>query len=189
MSIPSHPGVFKLVMGVLYSDEDAFKKGQDACLRLFGPLDDRLGPMPFQWSDYYEKEMGPDIHRLFWSFQRPVQPDALPDIKLATNEIEDELARGGARVVNLDPGVVTPWNLVLATGKPRHQRVYQGNGIFGDLTLIFHTGAFHSLPWTYPDWGSEAVREFLGKARESMKQARKGESHGGQDANRTQPDG
>jgi hypothetical protein len=54
---------------------------------------------------------------------------------------------------------------VLATGKPRHQRVYLGRGIFGDLTLVYHSGGYQKLDWTYPDWGSDEVRGFLARQR------------------------
>jgi hypothetical protein len=63
--------------------------------------------------------------------------------------------------VNLDPGLLTPENFILATGKNFSHRVYLGNGVFADLTLVYRNGGFHPLPWTYPDYASEEVRSLL----------------------------
>jgi len=168
MSNPKHPGMATLVMGVLYADAAVGAAALDRCVAEMGPVDSRLGPVPFSWSSYYQDEMGPDLKREWLVFRRRVDPELLAELKLFTNAVESAFSESGRRMVNLDPGILTRWNLVLATGKPRHQRVYLRKGIFGDLTLVYHTGAYHGMPWTYPDWGSEQVRAFLGQARAQL---------------------
>ena len=44
-------------------------------------------------------------------------------------------------------------------------RIYIGQGIYADLTLIYQRGAFEKLPWTYPDYADEPVLAFLEKVR------------------------
>jgi len=117
--------------------------------------------------------MGDHITRWFYLFETPISPGQLPALKLFTNALEERFAVGGKRRVNLDPGILTLHNLVLATGKPRHQRIYLDKGIYGDLTMTYHTGSYQPLEWTYPDWGAGETRAFLGRARERLKAALK----------------
>jgi hypothetical protein len=63
--------------------------------------------------------------------------------------------------VNIDPGYLLPERLVLATGKNFTHRIYIGQGIYADLTLIFQKGAFRTLPWTYPDYADRCLIDFL----------------------------
>ena len=55
---------------------------------------------------------------------------------------------------------------VLATGKNYSHRIYIGDGIYADLTLIFQKGAYQSLPWTYPDYQDEGMKAFLALVRQ-----------------------
>ncbi|MBM4352274.1 MAG: DUF4416 family protein [Deltaproteobacteria bacterium] len=174
MSKPEIPPPVLLVLGVLHTDEAAAEAALAAFVERFGPVERMLGPLPFDCTDYYDAEMGTPITRRFLLFRDPVSADCLPEVKLFTNAIEERFASDGKRRVNQDPGLLTPVNLVLATGKPRHQRIYLGQGIYGDLTLVYHTGAYQPLPWTYRDWGSEEVRAFLTRARPRMTRALQG---------------
>jgi len=91
-----------------------------------------------------------------------IDPNDLVDLKIWTVELEarfsDDMAR---RQVNIDPGYISIERLVLATGKNNVHRIYLGRGVWADLTLIFQQGEFRPLPWTYPDYASEAVRTVM----------------------------
>jgi hypothetical protein len=97
-----------------------------------------------------------------------VDPSGLASIKLQTNEIESRLADGDRRLVNLDPGMLGAGRFCLATTKDRAHRIPLEGGIFAELTLIYEKGGFHPLPWTYPDWASEPVREMLARWRKRL---------------------
>jgi len=155
-------------MGFLNTDRAGFEEALELCRERFGPVKAGIGPFEWEFTTYYIPEMGEGIVRHFFVFERLVDPGDLPDIKLFTNEIEKRFSADGRRKVNIDPGLLTPWNLVLATAKPRHQRVYIGKGIYGDLTMVYHTGGYKVLEWTYPDWGSDQVRQFLADVRNGV---------------------
>jgi hypothetical protein len=89
----------------------------------------------------------------------------LPDIKLATNEIEDKSALNSLRQVNIDPGYISKAHLILATGKAYTHRPYLRDGIYADLTLVYQGKKFCSLPWTYPDYADEKQLLMLSKIR------------------------
>jgi hypothetical protein len=127
----------------------------------FGPIRTHTPRQLFQWTDYYNNEMGLPIWRSYIEFENLIDPSLLATIKLTTNEIEKRFSEEGRRRVNLDPGLLAPGRFVLATTKDRAHRLVLKDGIYAELTLIFEKKAFHALPWTYPDWASEPVRLLL----------------------------
>ncbi len=37
--------------------------------------------------------------------------------------------------------------------------------MFADLTLVFRNGEYRPLPWTYPDYASDEIRDLLREIR------------------------
>ena len=166
MSTPRPPAPARLIIGLLMRDERLFDQAAAELVERFGSPD-RVSPwLPFDFTDYYQEEMGNPLKRRLISFIRPVAQDALPDVKMATNEMEARFSVDGRRRVNIDPGYLTLERFILATGKNFTHRVYLSRGIYADLTLLFTGGRFVPLDWTYPDYASEPIRSFLGEARE-----------------------
>jgi hypothetical protein len=153
------PKPVKLVASLLGGDPVRI---EDARVRLetrYGPVDFASGALPFDQTDYYAEEFGVGLVRRIVAFGRLIAPDELPGIKIATNDLEAELAVGARRTVNIDPGYVTEAKLVLATTKDHPHRLYLGRGIYGEVTLQYVGGGFRSWPWTYPDYASPGYRE------------------------------
>ena len=135
-------------------------------------LEEKLGTvelssqvLDFNYTNYYEAEMGTGLKRVFLGFSDLVTPDRLVDIKLFTNNLERTLSEGGKRLVNLDPGYLTAAKVVLATTKDYAHRLYLGSGIYGEVTLVFRQKQFQPLAWTYPDYQTEAYHEFFRQLR------------------------
>jgi len=95
------------------------------------------------------------------------QPKA--KIKIITNNIEELFASNNKRQVNIDPGYISLENFILFTTKNYTHRIYLEQGIFADLTLIYEKRQFNTLPWTYPDYASLEIREFLKAVRENYR--------------------
>ncbi len=119
-----------------------------------------------RFTDYYEKEMGQGLKKFFVAFYDLRAPEALPQIKVQTNNLEMEISKGEHRIVNIDPGYLTLSKVVLATTKDYSHRLYLGKGIFGDLHLIFVNKTFNKQPWTYPDYQQPSTIDFFLKLRE-----------------------
>ena len=100
------------------------------------------------------------------AFTELIHQEDLSRIKQATNTIEKEYGPHGKRMVNIDPGYLLPSRFILATGKDYSHRIYIGRQIYADLTLIYHKQGFKTLEWTYPDYASESVIQFLEKTRQ-----------------------
>lgn len=161
----SEPRPARLVVSVLYRENRRFLEAVPRVESVAGPVRAAGGPIPFDRTDYYGVEMGAPLFRRFLAAERAVPRDALAPIKVAMESIEAEMSEGGRRTVNLDPGLLTPENFILATGKNYSHRVYLGEGVFADLALVYRGGEFRPLPWTYPDYASEEIRSLLRELR------------------------
>lgn len=161
MSVPHPPQPAKLVIGLLVARQGLFPELAAELEADFGRVDLVSAWMPFDYTAYYEKEMGRDLWRRVLAFRPLVAQERLPEIKSTTNAIERTRALDGRRPVNIDPGYLLLERFVLATGKNYSHRIYLRQGIYADLTLIYRRGAYHALPWTYPDYAGLPLRRFL----------------------------
>ena len=138
--------------------------------RAMGPLDISSEVMDFDFTHYYDRAMGTPLLRQFVSFADCPAPEALVQAKLRCNAIEaDFAAREGCpalpRPVNLDVGYVESSKLVLASMKNFSHRIYLGQGVYAEVTLMFRHGQWQPLEWTFPDFRSGRYEAFLSAAR------------------------
>jgi len=176
MGVASEAQPVKLIVGMLSGDEALFDDAERCLSAHFGPADDRSAVLRFDATTYYDEEMGFNLLRKFLAFARLIQPDALPDIKRHTNDLEAELAVGGRRRINLDPGYISAGKLVLATTKDWQHRLYLGRGIYGEVTLRFRRGSFEPWEWTYPDYRAGDYIRALNRFRQRYMGQLRGES-------------
>lgn len=154
-----------LLCAILYKDASVRDKALKVLEADFGPVALRQDPFPFTHSDYYAAEMGEPLFKQIVLFREPVPQGFLAEVKCLTNLREEGFARLGRRRVNLDPGLLLPSRLVLATTKDHAHRVYLSRGIYAEVTLLYRNGGFTPLPWTYPDYREPAVLDFLQECR------------------------
>ncbi|HUI67588.1 MAG TPA: DUF4416 family protein [Nitrospirota bacterium] len=175
MGNPKSPIPVKLFVGMLSPDVGLF----DTCTQLLcaehGPIDYQSEIVRWDFTDYYREEMGSGILRKFIFFKRLIDPGMLPSVKHLTNSIEARfsLTSGKAvrRRINLDPGYVTEAKVVLASTKDFSHRVYQGQGIYAEVTLHYSTRekSFLSFEHTYPDFRKKESLDLFNKAREMLR--------------------
>lgn len=165
MSTPKPPNPAKLVIGLFMKEKDLLKLVVPKLQERFGAMDIISPWLPFDYTTYYEPEMGTPLFRRLLGFRQLIAQDELSGIKIFTNDIEMRFIRGGRRTVNIDPGYMLHERFVLATGKNFTHRIYIGKSIYADLTLIYQKGAFQTLPWTYPDYADQRMLTFLEKVR------------------------
>ena len=169
LSLPSIPEPARVIVSVLTADSRILNSAKPLLVRELGPIDEEIGPLAFNYTSYYNGEMGQGILRWLWSFAELVDRETLVGIKCLTNTIEQAYTVEGKRRFNLDPGLMTLGNFVLATGKNNSHRIYLGKGIFADLTLVFRAGTYRPLEWTYPDYADRELIAILNRLRESYK--------------------
>ncbi len=149
---PTEPEPVKFFVAILYSDADLLEKAIGVLQEKFGRIDYRSPAFEFKVTDYYEAEMGEPIYRKFVSFEKLINPGELAAIKIATNQLEDELAVDGRRKVNLDPGYMDFHKVILASAKYNSQKIYLDHGIYADPTLWYEKGEFKPYPLSFPDF-------------------------------------
>jgi hypothetical protein len=169
MSVPRAADPVKLVIGAVTAEKGLLEQVAPELESRFGPLDIVSAWMPFDQTDYYAREMGPVLWRRMMAFKRLVDPGRLAAVKRATNDIEGRWTAEGRRRINLDPGILSRERFVLATGKNFSHRIYLGDGIWDDLTLVFRHGGYDPLPWTYPDYAAPEMRALLAMIREKYR--------------------
>ncbi len=149
------------------------ERAQCALQNKFGKIDKESSLWKFDFTSYYEKEMGTNLWRKFISFANTIEPQSLKEIKLWTNLLEAEYSQMYAppvRPINLDPGYLSLSKVVLATTKDYTHRLYLGNGIYGEVTLHYHHGAFCPYEWTYPDYRTSEYIQFFQELRKIYQQ-------------------
>ncbi|MYB93332.1 DUF4416 family protein [Candidatus Poribacteria bacterium] len=170
MGIVTRPQPVKAVMGVLTAEPGLLSTVYDELIQHLGPIDFTSELLPFTSTNYYEVEMGPDIHRQFISFERLIDAGTLAEMKLFTNTVEQNFIRQEpdreARRVNLDAGYLCLAKLVLASTKDHAHRIYLCDGIYAEITLRFYRKTFQPWEWSYPDYRLPTYIAIFNKIRE-----------------------
>ena len=167
----------KLIVGVIYHDEEIYKRAIEILEDEFGPIDGESERFSFsrEFSEYYDEEIGGEGMRVILSFRDLVDPARQAEIKKRTNEIEAEFSVDGNRKINLDPGFINHGRLMLATTKKAGFRIPLSDGIYTELTLFWARGGWQKLPWSYRDYQSERVQRFITEVRRTYLRQRKEE--------------
>jgi uncharacterized protein DUF4416 len=175
------PDCVKPVVGILASDDTCLTAAREALAEHVGAFDLVSRIWPFTQTRYYRDQTGPHILRQFVSFEALMHPGELADLKHRTNAIEKELSgtltSSFQRPVNLDPGIVEPSKLVLASTKNFSHRIYIGRKMYAEVTLVFDKGAWCPLRYTYPDYRQKVYFEFFSEVRETLLRQLKSATH------------
>ncbi len=158
----------KLICGIIASKERTILRVEERLTQTYGNID-RASPLfSFDFTDYYEEQMGKDLKRKFLSFGDLIVPERLSAIKLEANRLEQEIQQEfhtKHRVVNIDPGYLTTASLIMATAKNFAHRIPLEGGIYAHLEFLFGRNEVRFLDWTYPDFRNEGYKEFFLEAR------------------------
>ena len=162
MKEKSKKNVVKLFIGFIFAKEEIYLKTKRILEVKFGKIDFESQTLPFNHTQYYEKEFGINLKRKFLSFQKLIHPEKLAQIKTITNKIEKRLVYQSKRQINIDPGILNLSKVILATTKDYKHRIYLSRGIYAEVTLYYQNKSFQSWEWTYPDYKtSEYIQIFI----------------------------
>ena len=117
--------------------------------------------------------MGPGLKKVFFAFERLIEPTEIVDIKLLTNRWEEEYAashdHAEPRPLNLDPGYLTLGKLLLATTKDFAHRIYLSRGIHAEITLQYKHNRWRHHEYTFADYRREDYQRFFSECREWLR--------------------
>lgn len=159
----------KLFVITLHNDPEILQKAIGDLKDVWGEVDWISDDYEFDVTDYYSAEMGAGLLRRFYSFAHLIQPDQITEIKLLSNSIEERYRSDSGRRINLDPGYLDTYKVVLASAKFGGQKIYLGRGIYADMTLVRYKGKWESFAWGFPDFKSGRYDAALSTIREIYK--------------------
>ena len=161
----------KLFTGLLAADLDILDAVKKPLTKAFGRIDFESPVWEFTHTGYYEKEMGRNLKRKFFGFERYVNVKNIYKAKLRTNLIERRFSRSGSRTINIDPGYLDAAKVVLFSTKDYTHRIYLDGGIYAEVTLFYKDKTFNPWPWTYPDYKTKDYINIFNSMREEYKRA------------------
>lgn len=165
MGKPGKPKKVLLFIATLFKDKEAYYTARKILEDEFGEIFLESSSKPWNYSEYYVPELGIPILRRFMFFKNLISEGDIAQIKIKTNQIEQELSKNGKRTINLDPGYIGLAKLVLATTKDYSHRIYLKDGIYGEVTLIFKDNSFRPHINTYRDYADEEYIKLFNLAR------------------------
>lgn len=156
-----------VVWGLITSDLALIPEIENKITPNFGQVILKSQTIPFDFTTYYEEEMGKNLTRCWLTTNNLTTLNRIAEIKhygiaiekIFTNEVNQ-------RRINIDPGFMTLSNFILATTKNYAHRIYLKDGIFAEITLIYRNKSYQALDWTYPDYRNEI--DFFNKSRQSL---------------------
>jgi hypothetical protein len=166
MGTAREPKPAKYFVALLTSDNNLLTAVETDLSSVLGEIDGRSETVSWTASNFYEKEMGPGLLRRFVACADLRSPQDMAAIKLRTQQIEDTYRTANSnRRINLDPGYLDAYKVVLASTKNASQRIYLNSGIYAEATLLYYDGAFHGLEYTYRDYLWPDTLAFLTQLR------------------------
>ncbi len=165
MGIPIAFSQAVFFIGFLTSQPELITRAHSDLVNIFGPISETTLPIAFDHSSYYQEEMGAPLYKHWVFFSNLQSPNTISSTKLETNRIECLYSNESGRKINLDPGFLTPHNVVLLSTKNYAHRIPLQNGIYAELELIYTQGHYQKLPWTYPDYLLSTLQNSFQKNR------------------------
>ena len=162
------PHPVKRFTAITFSDRPVLTRAREMLEREFGAVDEESEDFSFSAiSSFYEREMGPNLEKIYLGFTNLADPALLAGDKALAASIEEELAdRQEKRRVNIDPGHLFAGSVVLATSKGYSHRIYLRDCVWAEAELRYVRGRYEPFPWTYRDYRSEAAQSFFRRLRE-----------------------
>ena len=155
----------KLFCGIIFSNPDDLDNVKTKLEKKFKEIDYISPIIDFNQTAYYEPEMGKNLKKAFFSFAKLIKPEDFYKAKIFSNRLEEQYLINGKRLVNIDPGAVSAYSVMLLTSKNFFHRVPLRKGIYAELTLIWQNRAFQDLDWTYPDYKTKSYKDILTEIR------------------------
>ena len=99
MSLPQEPKPGKLVIGLFMKNRVLIEPLAAELTSAYGALDMVSLWIPFDYTTYYEQEMGAPLFRRLLTFKNLINQAELASIKLSTNRLEESYSQNGRRLV------------------------------------------------------------------------------------------
>ena len=97
MGIVKIPNPVKLICAITFSKDIILDSVFDSLERKFSEIDIKSTVFDFLHTQYYEKEMGKNLKKVYISFKELTSQESLPEIKIYTNMLEKQHSKKNKR--------------------------------------------------------------------------------------------
>lgn len=167
MAAPQQVPPVKLIVAVLWAKSPSLEHAIHLMMEKWGKIDFQGADHPFDVTNYYEAEMGPNLKRRLLSFTELVPAEGIKPAKLDCNALEDQLRNERGREVNLDIGYLDHNKIVLASCKYAGQKIPLGDGVHADMVARYARGKYQPFEWTFPDFKTDRYDAELNAVRQT----------------------
>lgn len=162
----------KLIAFIIVPQNSFEKEWQLMLTKNFGELEHKGSFFPFCKTDYYNSEMGENLHRCVVSFEGLVAPENISAYKIKAIDIEKNLTNShGGRIMNIDIGYMDSDKVVLPSTKRGPFKLYAGNDFWLDMVLTYSKGDFKPTSWAFADFKENPYKKDLLLIREKFKRS------------------
>jgi len=162
----------KYLVGILTSKEEARTDVLKELTKYFGDPDYISKWYTFDHTNFYAPEMGANLKRSFVSFDRLQPPELIYKAKIWASEVEDMFRENDQRIINIDPGYIDYFKIILASGKFGGHKIAVTKGCWADFLMMYNKGSWDPMPWCFPDFASGMYNADLTEMRRLFKVAR-----------------
>lgn len=145
----------------MYSSEDIFTKTKNNLISEYGLVKAESSSYDFNFTGYYEKEMGSNLKKKFLIFNKEISKNDLIEIKHFITEIEEKYSQNNKRTINIDPGYLSSKELVLATFKGKDFKEKISEKIWVHKVLEFKEDKIIEFFHTFADYKDKNNQEFI----------------------------
>ena len=153
----------KLFFGVMFSNRTVYNNCLNDLIKKFGEIEKESSEYDFNFTDYYEKEMGKNLRKKIIIFKKEITEKDLIDIKKYISKIEKKYSVNNKRKINIDPGFFAKEKVVLASFKKKDFKEDSGEGVYAHEVLRFEDGEVKEFWHTFPDFKEEKIQRFFFK--------------------------
>ncbi len=157
-----------LLIALMYSEDKILNKAITELESKFGKIQSRSEEYDFTFTNYYEKEFGKGLKKIFVAFQKGIASNSLAEIKKFTNDLEKQTSSDGKRLINIDAGYIDENSLVMASNKRMSFKEEISDGIYAHRILEFKDGKWHDFHHTFRDYRMEKNKKFFISVRQTL---------------------
>jgi hypothetical protein len=150
-----------LFMAIMYSSLDNFNKVKEKLVLKYGPIKAESTPYDFNFTKYYDKEMGSGLKKKFLVFSKEISKEDLVAVKFFITKIEEMFSDNSDRSVNIDPGYLSQHELVLATWKGKDFKEKISYELWAHKVLGFKGNKVEEYFHTFADYRVKENQQFI----------------------------
>ena len=148
-------------MAIMYSSLENFDKAKEELILKYGAVKAESNSYDFNFTKYYEPEMGAGLKKKFIIFSKEISKEDLIAVKFFITEVEEKFSDSSNRSVNIDPGYLSSTELVLATWKGKDFKEKISDNVWAHKVLGFKGNEVEEYFHTFADYRVKENQEFI----------------------------